>query len=97
MRDNLERKAISMNFIVGSGTTFQFKNPSFNVIHADKETWLPVDFESHFFDIDHANANDDPRWALFNDYRSYWNLNDLSPASFLALGESFLFNSTLAA
>ena len=97
VRDNLERKPINMNFIVGSGTTFQFKNPQFNVMHVDKKTWLPVDLETHYFDIDHANKNDDPRWGLFNDYRTYWKLKDLSPGSFLELGESFLMNSTLAA
>jgi hypothetical protein len=44
-----------MNFIVGSATTYKGKPPSFNVMYVDPETMLPIDFETHTFDLEHAN------------------------------------------
>lgn len=56
------KKPIGMNFIIGSATTFQGKPPSFNILHIDPVTMLPVDFETIAFDLDHANKFDEPRW-----------------------------------
>lgn len=81
-RDMIESKPIGMNFIVSSGTTYQGKPPSFNVIYVDPETMLPVDYESWVFDLDHANAHDEPKWDRVHDYRDTYQLKDLSPASF---------------
>ena len=50
-----EKKPIGMNFIVGSATTFHGKPQSFNVIYVDPVTVLPVNFETHAFDLNHAN------------------------------------------
>lgn len=50
-----EKKPIGVNFISGSGTTYQGKPPSFNVVYLDPETMLPIDYESYAFDLDHAN------------------------------------------
>lgn len=58
-----------MNFIVGSATTYKGKPPSFNVMYVDPETKLPIDFETHTFDLDHANRYDQPKWDLKYNYR----------------------------
>ena len=71
-----------MNFIVGSATTYMGKPQSFNVIYLDPETMLPIDFESIAFDLDHANAYDEPIWYKKYDYRKTYNMADLSPQSF---------------
>lgn len=81
-RDVYNKKAIGMNYIVGSATTYQGKPPSFNVIYLDKETMLPIDYETYAFDLDHANEFDEPIWNRVYDYRQTYNLKDLSPQSF---------------
>jgi len=53
-----------MNFIIGSATTFSSKPQSFNVMHLDPETMLPIDFFTYAFDLDHANKYDDPKWFI---------------------------------
>ena len=68
-----------MNFIVGSGTSYNGKPPSFNVMYLDPDTMLPVDYEGHAFDLDHANKYDEPKWGKFYDHRDFYNLTDLSP------------------
>jgi len=40
--DMITKKPIGVNFIIGSGTTFQGKPPSFNVVYIDPVTLLPV-------------------------------------------------------
>jgi hypothetical protein len=52
-----------VNFIVGSVTTYKGKPPSFNIIYVDPETLLPIDFETHTFDLDYANKFDIPLLA----------------------------------
>ena len=46
---------------------------------------LPIDFETHTFDLDYANKFDIPIWGLKYNYRDHFNLNDLSPQSFFNL------------
>lgn len=72
-----------MNFIVGSGTTYQGKPPSFNLIYIDPDLMIPVDYESWAFDLDKANSEDKPTWFRKYNYRDTYNLEDLSPRSFM--------------
>lgn len=97
VRDLLDQQPIGVNFIVGSATTFQGKNPSFNVLKMDSETLLPIDFETHNFELVHANKYDDPKWTVKFDYRTFFNLTDLSPRSFLEHAQHMYFNSTMSA
>jgi len=66
--DMITKKPIGVNFIIGSGTTFQGKPPSFNILYIDPVTMLPVQFETHAFDLDHANKYDEPKWDLKLNY-----------------------------
>ena len=79
----VRKQPIGMNFIVGSATTYDRKPPSFNVIHLDPDLMIPIDYESWALDLDKANAEDKPSWYRKLDYRSEYNLRDLSPASFM--------------
>ena len=65
----ITHKPILTNFIVGSATTFKGIAPSFSVIKLDPETMVPLDYETHVFDLDHANKFDEPIWNLKYDYR----------------------------
>ena len=78
-----EKKAIGMNFIVGSATTYQGKPQSFNVIYVDPVTVLPTNFETHAFDLEYANQHDEPKWDLKYNYIDEYNLPDMSPQSFM--------------
>jgi len=85
---------IGMNFIVGSVTTYQGKPPSFNVVYLDAETMLPIDYETHVFDLEHANKFDEPKWDLKYNYRTEYGIKDLSPASFFENSGKILYNET---
>jgi hypothetical protein len=96
VRDIAFKQPIGMNFIVGSATTYQGKPPSFNVLHLDPETMLPVDFETYAFDLDHANLYDEPKWERKFNYTETYNMKDLSPGSFLKVSEEIYYNETAA-
>ena len=85
-----------MNFIVGSGTTYNRKNPSFNVIYLDPETMLPVDYESHSFDLERANAKDEAVWSKQYDVKEYYNMSDLSPQSYWEHSRQIFYNEEAA-
>ena len=89
-------KAIGMNYIVGSTTTFIGKNPSFNVIYLDPETMLPLEYETYAFDLTYANQHDDPRWFKEFDYKQNFTMPDLSPESFMAHSQLFLKDEAVA-
>ncbi len=81
-----------MNFIVGSGTTFKFKPPSFNVIYLHPDSLVPIDFETYKFNLDEANKGDTPTWSKIYDYRKTYDLPDLSPSSFFAHSQQIYKN-----
>lgn len=87
-----------MNYIVSSATTYQGKHPSLNIIYLDPDTMLPVDYETHYMDLDEANKLPDdekPTWKLKYNYRDYFNLEDLSPKSFFDYAnQQMYFNET---
>ena len=68
-----------MNFIVGSGTTYQGKPPNFSLIYADPNTLLPVNFETHALDLKHANEFDEPKWDIVYNWLDEYKLPDMSP------------------
>lgn len=82
VRDMIQKKPIGFNFILGSGTTYTGKPPSFNIAYLDPETLIPVQFETIAFDLDHANKFDEPKWDLKIDYVKDYGLPDMSPQSF---------------
>jgi hypothetical protein len=90
------RKPIGMNFVVGSGTTYQGKPPSFNVMYLDPETMLPVDYESYAFELEHANQFDEPRWSRKFNYTETYNLPDMSPQSFYDHSMQIYYNQSAA-
>ena len=75
----IQKKPIGFNFIIGSGTTYTGKPPSFNIVYLDPETLLPIQFETVAFDLDHANQFDEPKWDVVIDYITEYDLPDLSP------------------
>lgn len=57
---------------------------------------LPVEMETHYFNITRANEEDDPRWEPHHKYTEFFGLSDLSPASFMNYAERVLTNATVA-
>jgi hypothetical protein len=53
------------------------------VVYLDPETLLPIDFETHYLNLDYANKYDDPKWELLYNYRDVFSLSDLSPDNFM--------------
>jgi hypothetical protein len=62
----------------------------------DQETALPVDFDTYHANIIEANKNDRPDWKIHSNHRDYFGMKDLSPASFLEVGNNMLHNETEA-
>jgi hypothetical protein len=60
--DVMRKEPIGLNFIVGSGTTYLGKPPSFNVVHLDPDTMIPIDYESWVFDLVTANKENREVW-----------------------------------
>lgn len=74
-----DAKNIGINFFGGSLTTRPIKNPSFNIIEFDAQYMIPLNIKTYSFDLDLANTNGSPSWALLHDYLSYYSLPDLRP------------------
>lgn len=79
-------------------TAYVNGNPSFAVIEFDALTMLPVNMHTYYFDLAKANANPGttPGWTYLHDWKSTYQLPDLSPASMLALSERFKVDQELA-
>jgi hypothetical protein len=73
---------MGMAFMVGSSTTYLYKNPGFSVIDLDQQYMLPINIHTHFFNI--SKAHDHPQNANFeylHDFLSFYNLTSMSPDS----------------
>lgn len=72
---------IGLNLISGSGTTGGNRNPAFTVIEWDEENMVPVNIYTHYMNLTEANANPlmDPNWRVLHNFKSSYNLTDLSP------------------
>mmetsp|Transcript_5628 Transcript_5628/g.6362 ORF Transcript_5628/g.6362 Transcript_5628/m.6362 type:complete len:443 (-) Transcript_5628:63-1391(-) len=82
-------KPIGVNHLAASMTTFTEMNPSFRVITLDKETMLPIKMETHALNIAKANKNDDDAiFKLDHEMIEEYQMEDLSPSSFLKLADS---------
>lgn len=82
-RDINERKPIIVSYISGSATSYQDKDPSFEFVHMDKQTGLPVDIDTYHANIIEANKNDRADWKKHANFREYFGMPDLSPSSFM--------------
>lgn len=67
------------SLIAGSVTTYQGKPNSFDIIYLDPVTMLPINIETHTFDLEYANEHDIPRWLKKYDWLEYYGLKDMSP------------------
>jgi sphingomyelin phosphodiesterase len=79
--------------MVPSLTTYAFLNPSFRIYEADSLTYQPLDYHQYRLHLALANKQPDvkPEFELVYSAKSYYNLENLSPASYEALAD-FLVN-----
>lgn len=55
----------------------------------------PVDYEIYSMDLDYANKHDVVNWTLYFDYRTGYNMTDLSPRGYMQLADDiFRYNET---
>lgn len=71
-------------------------NPTFMTLDLDVETLLPVNKETHYFDLEQANTDGTPTWKSA-DYLSTWKLADLSPSSMKDFANRIKSDASLAA
>ena len=102
-----------MNFMVASVTPWSshVHAPSFQVVHLDPDTLIPVNMETYAFDMDKANRDYPPTWnseenrfevksypkwdRLYN-YLDRYELQDMSPKSFYDYATKMYTNETAA-
>eukprot|EP00345_Euplotes_harpa_P014290 CAMPEP_0168352526 /NCGR_PEP_ID=MMETSP0213-20121227/22640_1 /TAXON_ID=151035 /ORGANISM="Euplotes harpa, Strain FSP1.4" /LENGTH=520 /DNA_ID=CAMNT_0008363827 /DNA_START=173 /DNA_END=1731 /DNA_ORIENTATION=+ len=90
-------KAINVNHLAPSFTTFTGHNPSFRAITLDVKTKLPVKIETYTLNMRKANLNDEDAKFLFaHELAAEYNLHDLSPNSFLNLTSRFRTDEAIA-
>jgi sphingomyelin phosphodiesterase len=91
------KKAIGVNHVSPSITTFVGQNPSVRVITLDLKTKIPVKIETFTFDIKRANEDDtDAKFIFDHEMSQTYGMKDLSPQSFLDLTERFNSDEELA-
>ena len=56
----IDNKNIGINFYAGSLTTWEVKNPSFNIIEFDAEYMIPINIKTYYFNLELANLNGTP-------------------------------------
>jgi hypothetical protein len=90
-------KAILLNNVGGSVTTYTNINPSFMTIEFDAQTMLPLNMYTYTFDLDLANQEgNSPQWFMQHDYLTEYGLTDMSPSSLLDLSKRFKTDMDLA-
>jgi len=94
---------VHVAYKVGGVTTFKNLNPGFRVATYDRALPagqpLMLDFAEHWIDLNAANAagpHAPPRWyaAPIASARAYYNIADLSPASWAAVGRALTANAS---
>lgn len=83
---------IGVNFWSGAMTTFTFTHPSFRQFVVDAQTMLPIRVETYRLDL----TQEEPNFELDHELTEYFDMPDLSPASFDALATQMRSNETLA-
>lgn len=76
-----------VHFWAGSVSTWFQVNPSFKMYEVDVETMLPV--KSHTYVLDIVKSAKDPNlaWKWDHEVTQLYNLEDLSPSSFIGMAE----------
>lgn len=92
MRSFETGKAVGIHYWTGSVSTFTFTNPSFRVFEVDEETMLPVKVHTYVYNI----SEEVPTWKWDHELTEYYNMKDLSPASFDDLSDRILADEQLA-
>lgn len=85
-----------MNYVVGSGTSYNSKPPNFSVMYLDPDTMLPIDYNAYSMDLDYSNKHDTPKWEFNYNMLDFYNLTDMSPASFYEVSKSIYYDCSSA-
>lgn len=88
----VNNKSVGLNFWSGAMSTYTNTYPSFRRFILDVDTMLPVQIETYRFDPNAEN----PEFLFDHELTSYYDMPDLSPASFDALSTRFLDEEALA-
>ena len=89
-------KAVSVNSVGGSATTYGNMNPSFMVLDFDAEYMVPLNMHTYYIDVDEANESGSPDWKELHDYLETYSMADLSPSSFKDLNLRMFTDADLA-
>lgn len=91
-----ETKPISFNSILAPTTTYTGKNPSFAVYEIDEETMLIVNATTYYLNITRANLEGDATWELHHNILEAYELEDMSPQTFMKFAEKVLIDEATA-
>lgn len=90
---------INWSLITGSGTSGGNQNPAFTVTEWDQEFMVPMNIYTYYMNLTVTNANpsEEPTWQVLHNFKSSYNLTDLSPASMKDFAHRMYNDSELAA
>ena len=83
---------VGMNFWSGAMTTYTESYPSFRRFVLDEQTMLPIAIETYRIDV----LAEEPEFVLDHSLPQYYNMVDLSPASFDQLSVQMLNDEQIA-
>uniref|UniRef100_A0A7S3IP58 Calcineurin-like phosphoesterase domain-containing protein n=1 Tax=Strombidium inclinatum TaxID=197538 RepID=A0A7S3IP58_9SPIT len=89
---------IGFNFLSGSVTSGDSRNPGFSMVEYDEEFMVPLNIHTYYMNLTEANANPSAplEWNELHDYLDEYRLPDLSPSSIKDLTQRMYDNADLA-
>lgn len=73
-----------------SVTPFRWSNPSLRLFSYDDATFQPTDYDQYYVNLTRANQENQLTWELEYSARQFWNLTDMSPASWMSVADALL-------
>ena len=91
-------KPLMVHSVAGSLTPLveNGSNPTFMTLDLDAETMLPINKQTHYFDLEQANKDGEITWQSY-DHRETYKMADMSPTSFMDLSNRIKTDKDLAA
>ncbi|KAL9652316.1 hypothetical protein ABK040_011974 [Willaertia magna] len=90
-KDSTQQQATSVAFVSPSMTNWEYNHPAVRLIEYNRKTFELENIYTFNTNLDQLDSNGNLVWKLEYDMLSEYQLKDLSPTSFLNLGNNRLF------
>ena len=94
-KNNNQSNPFAVEFIAGSVTTYQGRNPAFRVYSYDRESCDLIDYVQYRFDLEKSNSLKKPIWFPAYSMKSEYGLTGISAKDLKKLAENMAINDQL--